>query len=138
MTFDWQHFKIIRKKTGFHTKPDFSCMAKFSKTDLGILPYLRWSSLQQLVTMELTTNGQFLRVTAVTRSSLLAKLKSDENGHALKAGISRYTFLFCRHVFTFFRKRRLLPVLLTFCFITKINYKNENWYHCQFHLLEFY
>ena len=53
--------------------------------DLGILPYLKWSSLQQLVTMGLTTNGQCLHVTAVTRSSLLAKLKSDENGHALKA-----------------------------------------------------
>ena len=133
MTFDWQHFKIIRKKTGFHTKPDFSCMAKFSKTDLGILPYLRWSSLQQLVTMELTTNGQFLRVTAVTRSSLLAKLKSDENGHALKwpflGHAIRYTFLLCRHVFTFFRKSRLLSVSVTFCFITEVNYKNENWYH---------
>ena len=60
-------------------------MTKFSKTDLGILPYLRWSSLQQLVTMGLKTNGQCLYVTAVTRSSLLTKLKLDENGHALKA-----------------------------------------------------
>ena len=42
----------------------------------------------------------------------------------LKGGI-RYDFLFCRHVFTFFRKRPLLSVLLTFYFIAKINYKNE-------------
>ena len=60
-------------------------MAKFSKTGLGILPYLRWSSSQRLVTMGLTTNGQCLHVTPVTRLSLLAKLKLDENGHALKA-----------------------------------------------------
>ena len=59
-------------------------MTKFSKKDLGILPYLKWSSLQQLVTMGLTTNEQYLHVTAVTWSSLLAKLKSDENGHALR------------------------------------------------------
>ena len=60
-------------------------MAKFSKTDLGILSDLRWSSMQQLVTVELTTNGQYLHVAVVTRSSLLANLKSDENGHVLKA-----------------------------------------------------
>ena len=53
-------------------------------------------------------------------------------------GSIRYTFLFCRNIFTFFRKRLLLSVSLTFCFITKINYKNENWYHCRFHLSEFY
>ena len=33
----------------------------------------------------LTTNGQYLYVAAVTQSSLLAKLKSDENSHILKA-----------------------------------------------------
>ena len=47
-------------------------------------------------------------------------------------GCIRCDFLFCRNVFTFFRKRQLLSVLLTFCFIQKINNKNENWYHCQF------
>ena len=40
--------------------------------------------MQQLVTMGLATNEQYLHVAAVTRSSLLAKLKSDENGHILK------------------------------------------------------
>ena len=33
----------------------------------------------------LTTYGQYLHVAAVTRSSLSAKLKSDTNGHVLKA-----------------------------------------------------
>ena len=46
----------------------------------------------------------------------------------------RYTVLFCRHVFTFFRKCQLLSVSLTLCFISKINYKNESWYHTRFHL----
>ena len=30
-----------------------------------------------------------------------------------------------------------ISVLLKFCFISNINYKNETWYHCQFHLLGF-
>ena len=41
--------------------------------------------------------------------------------------------LFIWYVLTFFRKRQLLSVSLTFCFISKNNYKNENWYHCWFH-----
>ena len=60
-------------------------MVKLSKTDLECLPYLRWSSRQQLVTVGLTTNRQYLHVAVVTRSSLLAKLKWDENSHVLKA-----------------------------------------------------
>ena len=59
-------------------------MAKFSMADLRILPCLRWSQWQQLVTVGLATNGQYLHVAAVTRSSLLVKLKSDETGHPLK------------------------------------------------------
>ena len=55
----------------------------------------------------------------------------------LEGGI-RYAFLFCRHVFTFFQKCQLLSVSLTFCFISKINYKNKNWYHCRFDLPGFY
>ena len=47
----------------------------------------------------------------------------------------RHTSLFCRHASTFFWKHQLLSVSLTFCFISKINYKNENWYHSRFHLL---
>ena len=67
--------------------PDqFSCMATFSKTDLGTLARLRWSSLQKLVMVGLTTNGhQYLHVAAVNQPSLKAELKLDENGHALKA-----------------------------------------------------
>ena len=120
-------FWNYKKKTGFHMKPDyFLCIATYSKTDLGTLPGLRWSSLKQLVMVGFTTNGQlYLHVAAVTWLSLQAKLKSDENGHALKAA---YDF-FCQHTFTFFRKRQLLSVSLTFCFISKINYKNENWYN---------
>ena len=53
-------------------------------------------------------------------------------------GNIRYTFLFCRHAFTFFWKCWSLSVSLTLCFISKINYKNENWYHCWFYLLRFY
>ena len=50
----------ISKKTYFYTKPDyFSYMAKFSNTDPGTLPNLRWSSLQQLVTVE-SCKGLFL------------------------------------------------------------------------------
>ena len=53
-------------------------------------------------------------------------------------GTIRYDFLFCRHVFAFFWKSQLLSVSLTSCFILKINYKTENWYHCWFHLPGFY
>ena len=60
-------------------------MTKFSKTNLGILPYLRWSSLQQLAKVGLTTSGQYFHVTVVTPSSLLAKLRLDRSGHVLKA-----------------------------------------------------
>ena len=61
------------------------------------------------------------------------KIKIGWKWPCLEGGI-RYDFLFCRHVFTFFRKCQLLSVSLTFCFISKINYKNENWYYCWFHL----
>ena len=47
--------------------------------DLGTLPRLRWSSLQKLVMVG------YLHVAMVTRPSLQAKLKLDENAHALKA-----------------------------------------------------
>ena len=49
------------------------------------MPCLRWSSLQQLVTVGFATKGQYLHVAAVILSSLLAKLKLDKNGHVLKA-----------------------------------------------------
>ena len=61
------------------------------------------------------------------------KTKIGWNWPFLEGGI-RYAFLFCRHVFMIFRKRQLLSVSLTLCFISKINYNNENWYHCRFHL----
>ena len=59
------------------------------------------------------------------------KIKIGCKWSCLEGGI-RYDFLFCRHGFTFFRKRQLLFVSLIFCFISKINYKNENRYHCPF------
>ena len=51
------------------------------------------------------------------------KIKIGWKWPCLEGGI-RYDFLFCRPVFTFFWKPQLLSVLLTFCFISKINYKN--------------
>ena len=65
------------------------------------------------------------------------KIKMEWKWSCLEGGI-RYNFLFSRHVFTFLWKRQSLSVLLTFCFILNINYKNENWYHCWFHLPRFY
>ena len=93
-------------------------MVKFSKTILRILLYLSWNSLQQLVMVRPTTNGQYLHVAAVTRPSLVAKLKSDENGHVLNAASDALSCFV--DVFTFFLKRQLLSVSLTFCFISKI------------------
>ena len=69
----------------------------------------------------------------ITQPFLQAKLKSDENGHALKVAsdtISCFVEMFLH----FFENANyfLAPITfsLTFCFISKINYKNENWYHC--------
>ena len=103
----------------------------FSKTDLGTLSHLKWNSLQKLVMVGFTTNGQqYLHVAAVTRPSLQAKLKSDENGHILKMASDK------THFYIFLKTP--IFVSLAFCFILKINYKNENWYHCRFHLPGFY
>ena len=75
-----------------------------------------------------TTNGQYLHVAAVTRPSLVAKLKSDENGHVLNAASD--TLPCFVDVFTFFLK---MPI--TFCFTNILfHFENENWYHSQFHL----
>ena len=62
------------------------------------------------------------------------KIKIEWKWPYLEGGI-RHNFLFCRYVFTFFRKCQLLSASLTFYFISKMNYKNENWYYCRFHLL---
>ena len=60
-------------------------MATFLEMDLGTLPHLRVSSLQQLVMVGFTSNGQqYFHVTAVTGPSLQAKSKSDENSLDLK------------------------------------------------------
>ena len=105
----------------------------FSKTDLGTLPHLRWSSLQQLVMVGFTTNEQYCSNSTIFSSKIKIRWKWP-----CLEGSTRYDFLFCRHVFIFFQKRQLLSASLTFCFILKINYKNETWYHYQFHLLGFY
>ena len=78
-------------------------MVKFSKTDLEILLYLRWSSLQQLVAVGLTSNGQYLHVAVVTQSTLLSKLKSNENGHVFKAASDSLS-CFVDMLLDFFRK----------------------------------
>ena len=74
--------------------PDqFSYMARFSKTHKGVLPHLRWSALQELVMVGFTTSGQqYLHVATVTRPSLQAKLKLDENGHALKVASDKISY----------------------------------------------
>ena len=111
-------FRNNKKKDQFSHKT----MATFSKTDLGILLHLRWNSLRQLVMVRFTTNGQqYLHVAAETQPSLQAKLKSDENGHALK--VASDTISCFVDAFTFFQKYQLLAVSLTFCFISKSNYK---------------
>ena len=75
-----------------------------------------------------TVNGQsYSHVAAVTRPSLQGKLKSDENGRALKA-VSDTISCFVDILLHFF-ENQLLSVSLTFRFISKINYKNENWYN---------
>ena len=107
-------------------------MVMFSKTDLGTLPHLRWSSLQQLVMVGFTTNEQYCSNSTIFSSKIKIRWKWP-----CLEGSTRYDFLFCRHVFIFFQKRQLLSASLTFCFILKINYKNETWYHYQFHLLGF-
>ena len=104
--------------------------------DLGALPYLKWSSLQQLVMVGLTTNGQqYLHVAVVTRPYLQPKLKSDKNGYALE-GASNTISCFVDMFLHSFENTDYFS--LRFCFILKINYKNENWYNCRFHLLGFY
>ena len=65
------------------------------------------------------------------------KIKIGWKWPCLEGGII-YNFLFCRLAFIFLWKRQLLSVLLTFSFISKINYKNDIWYHCRFHLPRFY
>ena len=61
-------------------------------------------------------------VAAVTQPSLQAKLKSDEYGHVLKVASDKTQF----YIFL----KMPISVSVTFCFILKINYRNENWYLC--------
>ena len=78
-------------------------------------------NLQRASSDGLTTSRQYLHVAVVTRTSLQAKLKTDENGHALNVApdtLSCFVDMFS----TLFRKRRLLSVSLSFCFNSKINY----------------
>ena len=63
------------------------------------------------------------------------KIKIRWKWPCLAASIRDNFLLTC---FDIFWKCQLLSVSLTFCFISKINYKNENWYHCRCHLLGFY
>ena len=98
--------------------------------NLGTLPHLRWSSLQKLVMVG------YLHVAMVTQPSLQTKLKLDENAHALKVmsdTIPCFVDMFLN----------VLKTPITFCFINtllhfEINYRNDNWYQRQFHLLGFY
>ena len=57
-------------------------------------------------------------VAAVTGPSLQAKLKSDENGYVLKLAPDNTHLYIC--------SKTPISVSILFCFISKINYKNEN------------
>ena len=97
------------------------------KPDPGTLPHLRWSSLQQLVSVKTCKGLQLiglqpidsiLHVAAVTQPSLQTKLKTDENGHALKVApdtLSCFVDIF--YIFT--------KMLITFCF-TNILFQFKN------------
>ena len=69
-------------------------------------------NLQRASSDWLTTNWYYLHVAVVTGPSLQPKLKTDENGHALKVApdtLSCFVDIF----FTFLQKRRLLSVSVT-------------------------
>ena len=85
-------------------------MAKFSKVDPGTMPYLRWSSLQQLVMAETSKRLHLIDLQPIkkiclllwlTPPSLQAKLKKGENGHALKVDPDTLS-CFVDMLFTFF------------------------------------
>ena len=82
----------------------------------------RGRNFQRASSDGLTTNRQYLHVAAVTQPSLQVKLKTNENGHALNVAPDTLS-CFVHMFFTFFRKRQLLSVSLTFCFNSKINFK---------------
>ena len=76
-------------------------------------------NLQRALSDGLASNRQYLHVAAVTLPSLQAKLKTDENGHALKVApdiLSCFVDMF----FTFF-----LKTPITFCF-TNILFQFQN------------
>ena len=100
------------------------------KRDLGTLPHLRQSSLQQLVMVELTTNGKY-SCCCVNSTIFTSKIRIIWKWSCLEGEI-RYHFLFCRQVLHF--SKMTITISLTFSFISKINYKNQNWYYCRFHL----
>ena len=75
-------------------------------------------NLQRAWSDGLTTNRQYLHVAVVIRPSLQPKLKTNENSHAWK--VAPDTLCFVDMFFTFFRKRRLHSVWLTFCFNSKL------------------
>ena len=97
------------------------------KVDPGTLPHLRWSSLQQLVSVKtckglhligLQPNDSILHVAVVTQPSLQTKLKTDKNSHALK--VAPDTLSCFVDVFYIFRK-----MLITFSFTnTLFQFKN--------------
>ena len=59
-------------------------MVKFSKTDLGILAIFKMELFVTTYNVSTYNNGQYLLANTVHLTSLLAKLKLDENGHTLK------------------------------------------------------
>ena len=57
MTFGKSANILKQEKSCFHTKLDyFLYIVTFSKMNLGPLPHLRWSSLEQIVMVRFTNN----------------------------------------------------------------------------------
>ena len=121
---------MIRKKTSFtqnrtsfHTWRSFQRRSRNSSTfKMELFVTIgNGRNLQRASSDGLTTSRQYLHVAVATRTSLQAKSKTDENGHALKVAADTLS-CFVDMFSTFFRKRRLLSVSLSFCFNSKINY----------------
>ena len=95
-------------------------IATFPEIDLGTLPHLRISSLQRLVMVGFTSNGQqYFHVAVVTGPSLQAKAKSDDNSLDLMVSgmISCFVDMF-NYIFS------KMPI--SFCFTVDILFHFEN------------
>ena len=112
---------FTRNRTSFHAWRSFQRRSRNSSTfKMELFVTIgNGRNLQRASSDGLTTNRQYLHVAVVTRTSLQAKLKTDD--HALRIAADTLS-CFVDMFSTFFRKRRFLSVSLSFCFNSKINY----------------